>query len=116
MLYAVISNNQGCILETKKVDDQSYNKAEAILKRYQNPADVTVTFKTEDGQFVANYTWDDIKKSKNYRGVITDRLDLLDMRLTRWHFTYPEAHQAAERLAKKHFTDGRYEINVDYRD
>jgi hypothetical protein len=116
MLYAIVSNNQGCVLETKKVDDQSYNKAESILKDYQNPASVSVTFKTEDGQLVANYTWEDIKKSKNYRGVITDRLDLLDTRLTKWYFTYPEAHKAAEQLAKNHFTDERYEIDVEYRD
>lgn len=116
MLYAIVTNNQGCVLETKKVNDQSYNKAESILRGYQNPANVTVTFETEDGQIVAAYTWQDVKNAKNHRGIVIDRLGDLNTRLTKWYFTYGEAHRAAERLAKRHFTDGRYEIDVEYRD
>lgn len=113
MLYAIVTNNQGCVLETKKVNDQSYNKAESILKEYQRPSNVAVTYKDENGQIEAHYTWNDIKNAKNHRGVVIDRLGDLDTRLTKWYFTYGEAHQAAERLAKRHFTDGRYEIDVE---
>lgn len=48
-----------------------------------------------------------------YRGLVIDRMGSLDTRQTKWYGTYKEAHDAAERLAKKHFADGRCEIVIE---
>jgi hypothetical protein len=113
MLYAIITNNQGCVLETKQINENSYNKVESIFKSYQKPSKISIRIEDENGRSIADYTWQDIKNAKTHRGVVIDKMGSLDTRLTKWHYTYKEAHDAAVRLAKKHFTDGRYEIDVE---
>lgn len=49
-----------------------------------------------------------------YRGWVFDKMDALPPRKTKYYLTYDRAHKAAEKLAKKHFTDNRYEIHVIY--
>lgn len=46
-----------------------------------------------------------------YRGIITDQLTG-DKKMTRYYPSYYEAHQAAERLAKRYIYD-RWSIDVD---
>ena len=48
-----------------------------------------------------------------YRGLAIDRMGTLETKKTKWYGTYKEAHDAAKKLAKKHFTDGRYEIDIE---
>ncbi len=47
-----------------------------------------------------------------YKGIVRDRLQELDTRVTRQYETYQEAHKAAERLCNKHFTGDRGEVDV----
>ena len=35
-----------------------------------------------------------------YKGIVKDRMGSLDPKETRWHATYKDAHDAAERLCK----------------
>lgn len=48
-----------------------------------------------------------------YRGYLIDRLKVFETRKTRWHATYKEAHDSAERLARKYGWGERGEIRVD---
>lgn len=48
-----------------------------------------------------------------FRGIVSDILGSLDEHKTRWYGTYFEAHKAAEKLAKRHYTAGRATIDVE---
>ena len=54
-----------------------------------------------------------IKNSTKHQGYVTDLMGNLQTRYTKWYYTYKEAHDAAEKLAKKHFTDGRCDIGMN---
>jgi inorganic triphosphatase YgiF len=47
-----------------------------------------------------------------YKAIITDRLQSLPSHTTKLYETYKEAHDAGHKLASKHFTDERYNIDV----
>ena len=51
-------------------------------------------------------------KDIKYRGQAIDRLGILDTRQTKWYTTYKEAHDAASKIAKKYFSNERYNVNV----
>lgn len=48
-----------------------------------------------------------------YRGYVKDRLNSLETRKTKFYDTYLEAHEAAEKLSKKHFSGERGTIDVE---
>ncbi len=50
---------------------------------------------------------------KKYRGIITDRMNELKVKKTRYYNTYKEAHSAAEKLSRKYFVGERGEININ---
>ena len=47
-----------------------------------------------------------------YRGIVRDRMSGIEHK-TKYYNAYQLAHQAAERLAKRHYTDDRYDIDVE---
>lgn len=47
-----------------------------------------------------------------YKAIITDRLQSLPSHTTKLYETYREAHDAGHKLANKHFTENRYNIDV----
>lgn len=47
-----------------------------------------------------------------YIARIQDRLNSIPDKKSKAYATYKEAHEAATKLAKKHFTENRYNIDV----
>jgi len=53
-----------------------------------------------------------MSKQINYVGVVRDRLGSLATRYSKRYASYYEAHVAAERLARRHFTGERSDVGV----
>jgi hypothetical protein len=51
-----------------------------------------------------------------YKAIITDRLQELESHTTKYYATYREAHEAGHKLASKHYTENRYNIDVQYKE
>jgi hypothetical protein len=47
-----------------------------------------------------------------YQGIITDRLNREYTKKTRYYTSYRDASEAASKLSKKYFLEGRGNINV----
>ncbi len=47
-----------------------------------------------------------------HQGLVIDRMNHFPPRKTHWYETYKEAHDAAEKLCKKHYSGDRGEVDV----
>lgn len=111
-----IINKQGCILESKERQNYTKTSLKEIFKSYENPNSIHIDVcevnpETETIDLEATYYWNEVK-SCGYRGFAIDNLQSLPTRQTRLYSSYKDAHDAASKLGKKHFSEGRYSVDV----
>lgn len=111
MFKIKVINNQQCVLEGRTVNSYSNIFVKYVFKQYDNPSKIHIDIEDEQGELIATYHWNEVKNC-GYRGYVMDRMDTLETRKTKLYGSYKEAHDAAARLAKKYFSSGRYELDV----